>query len=66
MMITLTIRSIAASWLMVPLMSPRSTPTIRVALLFWDWPKKFVDTTWNCWATICQLSLPDTEPTLIR
>ncbi len=65
-MITLTIRSIPASWLMVPLMSPRSTPMIRVALLFRDWPKKFVETTGICWATTCQLSLPDTEPTLAR
>ena len=66
MMITLTIRSIPASWLMVPLMSPRSTPMIRVALLCWDWPKKFVETSGICWATTCQLSLPDIEPTLTR
>ncbi len=66
-MITLTIRSIPASWLMVPLMSPRSTPAIRVALTLCAGPRNPAETVTVCWiATTRQLSLPVTALTLTR
>ena len=66
MMMTLTIRSIPASWLMVPLMSPRSTPAIRVTFCVWDWPAISVMVILICCATTCQVSLPDTALTVTR
>ena len=67
MMIALTMRSIPASWLMVPLMSPRSYPTIRVAFTVCDWPgKPLLRLTRNCLVITRQLSMPETALTLTR